>query len=326
MAESSRGNDKVKKEVEPLLGAVDSFTHGGIRKTKFEPKVPARRLKKLSAVKSEPGEGGDAEIPKELQKLIKQSEEDAAARFQRPDNRKGPTRVAFGYGSAAASQPSASAGFSKGKSSSGAGGGRGGHSGNGADVKPFLQGDPYFEPKLGKSKSIEPFDTSKYYPVILPLQRPANERTRYLDEDCGVEHDENALSAAQELDLFDESEEDKLMFFQIPASLPLGQDAAVSRESGQDEMVGSVKEGTRNSSAGVKLEKLPEGHVGKLLVYKSGAVKLKIGDVLFDALPGTDCMFAQELAAVNPTAKHCCFLGDVRQRVILTPDIDSLLT
>jgi hypothetical protein len=37
-------------------------------------------------------------------------------------------------------------------------------------------------------------------------------------------------------------------------------------------------------------------------------------------------MFAQELAAVNPTAKHCCFLGDVRQRVILTPDIDSLLT
>jgi hypothetical protein len=69
----------------------------------------------------------------------------------------GPTRVAFGYGSAAASQPSASAGFSKGKSSSGAGGGRGGHSGNGADVKPFLQGDPYFEPKLGKSKSIEPF-------------------------------------------------------------------------------------------------------------------------------------------------------------------------
>lgn len=80
----------------------------------------------------------------------------------------------------------------------------------------------------------------------------------------------------------DESEEDKLMFFQIPASLPLGQDAAVSRESDQDEMVGSVKEGTRNSSAGVKLEKLPEGHVGKLLVYKSGAVKLKIGDVLFD--------------------------------------------
>jgi hypothetical protein len=108
------------------------------------------------------------------------------------------------------------------------------------------------------------------------------ECTGYLDEDCGVEHDENALTAAQELDLFDESEEDKLMFFQIPASLPLSQDAAVSRESDQDEMVGSVKEGTRNSSAGVKLEKLPEGHVGKLLVYKSGAVKLKIGDVLFD--------------------------------------------
>jgi hypothetical protein len=28
------------------------------------------------------------------------------------------------------------------------------------------------------------------------------ECTGYLDEDCGVEHDENALTAAQELDLF----------------------------------------------------------------------------------------------------------------------------
>jgi hypothetical protein len=61
--------------------------------------------------------------------------------------------VAFGYGSAAASQPSASAGFSKGKSSSGAGGGRGGHSGNGADVKPFLQ---------GKSANIRPETLSNY--------------------------------------------------------------------------------------------------------------------------------------------------------------------
>ncbi len=61
--------------------------------------------------------------------------------------------MAFGYGSAAASQPSASAGFSKGKSSSGAGGGRGGHSGNGADVKPFLQ---------GKSANIRPETLSNY--------------------------------------------------------------------------------------------------------------------------------------------------------------------
>lgn len=43
------------------------------------------------------------------------------------------------------------------------------------------------------------------------------------------------------------------------------------------------------------------------------------------AMPGTSCVFAQELAAINPVAKHCLFLGDIRQRVVLTPDIDRLL-
>lgn len=30
------------------------------------------------------------------------------------------------------------------------------------------------------------------------------------------------------------------------------------------------------------LEDLPAGHMGKMLVYKSGAIKLKLGDILYD--------------------------------------------
>lgn len=36
------------------------------------------------------------------------------------------------------------------------------------------------------------------------------------------------------------------------------------------------------SRKGCSLEELPEGYMGKMLVYRSGAVKLKMGDVLYD--------------------------------------------
>lgn len=42
-------------------------------------------------------------------------------------------------------------------------------------------------------------------------------------------------------------------------------------------------------------------------------------------MPGTNCVFAQESAAVDPVAKHCLSLGNVIKRVVLTPDIDRLL-
>jgi DNA-directed RNA polymerase III subunit RPC4 len=39
--------------------------------------------------------------------------------------------------------------------------------------------------------------------------------------------------------------------------------------------------------------------MGKLLLYESGAVKMKLGDLLFDIAPGTQIMAAQQLAAVG---------------------------
>ena len=43
------------------------------------------------------------------------------------------------------------------------------------------------------------------------------------------------------------------------------------------------REGTRlTSRRGSNLNELPKGYLGKILVYKSGKVKMKIGDALFD--------------------------------------------
>lgn len=68
------------------------------------------------------------------------------------------------------------------------------------------------------------------------------------------------------------------------------------------------------------LEDLPAGYMGKMLVYKSGAIKLKLGDILYDVSAGSSCIFAQDVAAINTVDKECCFLGEIGKRAIVTPD------
>lgn len=41
--------------------------------------------------------------------------------------------------------------------------------------------------------------------------------------------------------------------------------------------------------------------------------------------PGSDCIFAQDVAAIDTADKHFCSLGELGKRAIITPDIDSLL-
>ena len=46
---------------------------------------------------------------------------------------------------------------------------------------------------------------------------------------------------------------------------------------------------TEDSLRGCALRELPSGSIGRLLVYRSGKVKLKIGEVLMDVMPGLPC-------------------------------------
>lgn len=92
---------------EPTVLDAEAFTHGGVPKAKFAPKVPARRLKKLSAVKKEDKGNAEAEMSSELLKLVKQSKEDLARRGPGADKKSAPVRVAFGFGGSAATARSA---------------------------------------------------------------------------------------------------------------------------------------------------------------------------------------------------------------------------
>lgn len=127
----------------------------------------------------------------------------------------------------------------------------------------------------------------------------------------------------------DKTNTPQLLFFQFPASLPLPQVMSVAGAD-VDTSEGVETEETNKkrrleSINGCKLKDLRDGLMGKLLVYKSGKVKMRLGDALFDVSAGLDCTFAQEAVAINTNKKHCCSLGEVNKRAIVTPDIDYLV-
>ncbi|VAI02371.1 unnamed protein product [Triticum turgidum subsp. durum] len=144
-------------------------------------------------------------------------------------------------------------------------------------------------------------------------------------------HDIMSRNTVLVQDTEDKMNTPQLLFFQFPASLPLLQVVSVAvadMDTSDSEGVETEEPNKKRrleSIDGCKLKDLPGGFMGKLLVYKSGKVKMRLGDALFDVSAGLDCTFAQEAVAINTNKKHCCSLGEVNKRAIVTPDIDYLV-
>lgn len=72
--------------------------------------------------------------------------------------------------------------------------------------------------------------------------------------------------------------------------------------------------------------------LGKLLVFKSGAVKLQLGKVLLDVTACGESGIQQEVVCVNTSDKETAgssgdiiFLGSLHHEVVVSPDIEQLL-
>lgn len=185
-------------------------------------------------------------------------------------------------------------------------------------------------PRKSKKEYKEPWDFHhSYYPTTLPLRMPYSGDPEILNEKefgeatRNFEYDEGIINAASDLGLLEDSGRGKMLFFQLPPNLP-----SVRRSTsvkGKEKAESPASSAADASERGCKLEDLSGGYMGKLVVYKSGAVKLKLGETLYDVSPGSDCIFAQDVAVVNTADKHFCSLGEVGKRGIITPDFDSFL-
>ncbi|KAG2660614.1 DNA-directed RNA polymerase III subunit RPC4-like isoform X9 [Panicum virgatum] len=148
-----------------------------------------------------------------------------------------------------------------------------------------------------------------------------NEDVEFQDTQPSSIECEASTRPAEELHLLQQEQDSKerMFLFQLPKSLPLPRRSSniverKGRATGEE-----VKEGSN-------LQQLPQGYLGKMLVYKSGKVKMKLGDVMFDVNRGAESRMPQHIVALNTQEKHCCLLGEIEKRhVIVTPDVDSLL-
>ena len=47
--------------------------------------------------------------------------------------------------------------------------------------------------------------------------------------------------------------------------------------------------------------------------------------LLVQVSPGTDCICAEDVLAINTKKKKCCDLVELGKRAVVTPDVESLL-
>ncbi|KAL7001712.1 hypothetical protein U1Q18_002860 [Sarracenia purpurea var. burkii] len=203
------------------------------------------------------------------------------------------------------------------------------------------------------------------YPITLPWRKPYSgdpellDETEFGDTAINMEYDENTMNPALELGLLAENDKPQMLFFHFPANLPrvtqertesskpLGSKGGSASAKGKERAGKSTSIGDTGASAAVKekevvgssmplemgnasnmccsLEELPGGYMGKMLVYKSGAIKWKLGDVIYDVSPGVKFESNQDVVAINTVDNNCCNLGKLTKRAVVTPDIDSLL-
>ncbi|XP_072976295.1 uncharacterized protein [Typha angustifolia] len=252
-------------------------------KLKFAPKVPPRKLTKSNVPKTEPLETKDETIDKELLMKLKTAKTNEGFRQRAPKNERkaAPAQVAFGQVNSLM-----------------------------ARSFPVPRGDDKdTSASILEKEYVEPWDyTHSYYPVTLPLRRPYSgnpglfslscyfnmfhldylilclfpeilDEMEFGDASTSSVLDEAELNTGVELGLMEKREEPQMLFFQFPACLPFAKEPAAALNTKETTNSNNT---SLTSKKGCKLEELPGGFMGKILVYKSGKVKMKLGDALFD--------------------------------------------
>ncbi|KAL4575966.1 hypothetical protein LXL04_012058 [Taraxacum kok-saghyz] len=192
------------------------------------------------------------------------------------------------------------------------------------DVDEMLVDHNFKSSKKTKKKYKERWDPHSYYPITLPWRPLGSGNPENLNEEEfreEKEYNENKINSASELELLEKNDEKKVILFKFPQKLPLNNTQTKRLPISAK---GKEKENTSHKFVS-GLNGLPNGHVGKMLVYKSGKIKFKLGDVIFDVSSGILDECAQDVTLMNVKSKDCCVVGQVDKQAVIVPDLDSIL-
>ncbi len=160
---------------------------------------------------------------------------------------------------------------------------------------------------------IKEHDPKAYTPIILPFEKDNTEEKSLKDE------------------LLEENEENKnkLFVFQFPRQIPI-KDLGSQIKAKEEENINEEPEYDQN-----KCLILPEFKnsfqeidnktvIGKLVIMKSGKIKIKMGDIYFDVNQGSSTKFAQFATVVTENKDNQAYiLGQpLNKKLIVTPEFD----
>ena len=177
----------------------------------------------------------------------------------------------------------------------------------------------------GDDEDDQGLDYNQYYPTELPWNDEAavdDASVLVLQERADLEGLEaDGSSTVHELDfLSDPVENGKLCLWQLPNALPFPKGVGIlEHKTDQVHQIIDPEPATFSD--------IPPGALlGKLQVYENGAVKLKMGDLYFDVSPGIPKQIRHEIAAVSTQNEQFIVMGEVMRSLVITPDIDSMLS
>lgn len=143
--------------------------------------------------------------------------------------------------------------------------------------------------------------------------------------------------------------EEELLYFQLPTVVPKFEKpkddstitldktdadmdtdtaAAIKSETTEQLPPAAKKSTLAEAMQNLDLEDMPEGQIGKLIIYKSGKVKMKFGSILLDVNQGMQSSFLENIMVVDHESeetKKAIELGHIVQKFVCNPNMDALL-
>eukprot|EP00658_Telonema_sp_P-2_P076117 TRINITY_DN6615_c0_g1_i2.p1 TRINITY_DN6615_c0_g1~~TRINITY_DN6615_c0_g1_i2.p1 ORF type:complete len:269 (-),score=63.48 TRINITY_DN6615_c0_g1_i2:451-1257(-) len=187
------------------------------------------------------------------------------------------------------------------------------------------------EPKPVTQEVMEIEDEQPHPPVRLPFSEPQcmYQKTAVREEDMQAVGRMQTSIKLPGTALLEPANE--LVFVQLPSILPkTGDWIGPNNDSINVDDNRPIEAGMKDKISGepdfsANLKSMPPGHIGKLLVHKSGRVSLQIGEVTYKVSSGIDCAFAQQVLAVDLDSSTCHFVGSVKERLVCSLDVNTLV-
>ena len=152
--------------------------------------------------------------------------------------------------------------------------------------------------------------------TYLPITLPFNE-----DDPNQTENDKNTAVSSMLINESGHLIENEYFMVQFPKFMPLNKELQTklkneeldNEEPVYDNMGFLITKDFENVFKSLK----NNSNLGKIKVYKSGKVKMQIGDNLFDLNTGIKTSFSQEFAVLAKQSKELFILGNIKDKNLI---------